>query len=102
MNEGWCFGDGAYYTKYYNDTIAELRRDYEYVLEGFNSIDEDDLLSYIDKDELSVIRENISRGEISDEALLYMAYASEYVYWTEWCADDDAQYEELDGIVTEI
>ena len=102
MNEGWCYGDGAYYAKNYDDMIAELRRDYEYVLAGFNSIDAKDLLCYIDNDELSVIQENMSRGEITDEALLYMAYASEYVYWTEWDADDDAQYEEISGTLIEI
>jgi len=102
MNEGWCFGDGAYYAKYYNDMIAELRRDYDYVLEGFNSIGAYELLCYIDEAELSVIRENMDRGEISDEALLYMAYACDYVYWTEWCVDNDAQYVETDGILTEL
>lgn len=103
MNEGWLFGDGgAYYAKYYEHAIAELRRDYEYVVEGFRSTEIEFLPNYIDVHEWSVINENLERGEISDEALLYMAYVTDYVYWTEWDADDDAQYEEINGTLIEI
>ena len=28
MNEGWCWGDGMFYSKYEKDPIAELRKDY--------------------------------------------------------------------------
>ena len=101
MNEGWCFGDGAYYAKDYGDAIAELRRDYEYIVEGFMSTEKEMLPNYIDVHEWSVINENLERGEISDEALLYMAYATDYVYWTEWDASD-AQYQETNGTLTEI
>jgi hypothetical protein len=102
MNEGWCFNDGAYYAKYYEDAIAELRNNFDSIYGDFLSTTRDRWMGCIDDEELSVINENIDRGEISDEALLYMAYALDYVYWTEWDADDDAQYEEINGTLIEI
>ena len=55
MNEGWCWGDGMFYTKYKEDTLKELRKDYP------------------------------EQSELSDDELLEWAVEEEEIlYWTEW------------------
>ncbi len=72
MNDGWCWGDGHFYTKYKKDTIAELRKDHP------------------------------DRNIFSDEELLEWAYDSETLYWTEWECEDDIQFEEVNGELIEF
>ena len=55
MNEGWCWGDGIFYTKYEDDTIKELR-------------------SYFES----------SIGVQTDDELLEWAVGEDILYWTEW------------------
>jgi hypothetical protein len=60
MNEGWCWGDGMFYTKYLEDTINELRKDYP---------------------------ENV---DLSDDELLEWAVEEEDIlYWTDWYDEDE-------------
>lgn len=101
MNVGWCFGDGSFYTKYYKDTIDALRKDFKFVAEGFFTMSANDISEALDSREISIIDECIGQLKFSDEAILYMAYASDYVYYTEWDADDDAQYIEINGVLIE-
>ena len=72
MDNGWCWGDGHFYTKYQIDTIAELRKDHP------------------------------DKKDISDEELLDWAYDEDILYWTEWECEDDIQYEEVDGELIEF
>ena len=72
MNEGWCWGDGHFYTKHKKDTIAELRKDHS------------------------------DRNIFSDEELLEWAYDEEILYWTEWECEDDIQWEEVNGELIEF
>ena len=79
MNEGWCWGDGDFYTKYEKDTIEEIRyRD--------TSLDLD--LDYT---------------KMSDDELLDLYFVNNIFYWTEWDDDEDIMYAEMsDGNVIEI
>lgn len=60
MNEGWCFGDGDFYTATKESTITELRK-YD-----FDELGSEELLS------------------MSDDELMQYAYDNEVLYWTEW------------------
>jgi len=73
MNEGWCWGDGIFYTKYEKDTIAELRNDYP------------------------------EKSNLTDEGLIAWAVeeAGE-LYWTEWEDESEYRYEEVYGELIEI
>jgi hypothetical protein len=73
MNEGWCWEDGIFYTKYKQDTIDELRKDCPE--QAF--LNDDDLLDWA----------------VNEEEILY---------WTEWEDEDDYQYEMINGVLTEI
>lgn len=72
MNEGWVWGEGAFYTKYEEDTIKELRADYE-----------------------------SSIGAQTDDELLDWAFNEDLLYFTEWDDSDDMQYQETNGVLTE-
>lgn len=73
MNEGWCWGDGSFYTKYESDTVAELRDEFE-----------------------------SSVGVQTDDELLEWAVKEDILYWTEWEDEDDFLYQEENGLIIEI
>jgi len=73
MNEGWCWGDGHFYTKSYETTIIELRKDYP------------------DKKYLA-----------DDELLAFAVEVDERLYYTEWECEDDIQWEEVNGELIEF
>lgn len=54
MNEGYCWGDGMFYSATEEDTIAELRKDYP------------------------------EHEDLSDDELMSWAYDEEVFYYTEW------------------
>lgn len=54
MNDGWCWGDGMFYSATLEDTIAELRKD------------------------------NPQKKYLTDDELLEWAVDVEILYWTEW------------------
>lgn len=82
MNEGFCIKDGEMYIKYEKDLIKHLR-----------DVEKKANLKY-DKD--------ISEGRLTDDFLLSDYYECEYYYWTEWECDNDIQYQEVNGVLTEI
>lgn len=58
MNEGWCWGEGMFYTATEESTITELRKEYP------------------------------SQVHITDDELMQYAYDNEVLYWTEWYSDE--------------
>jgi hypothetical protein len=58
MNEGWCWGEGMFYTATEESTITELRKEYP------------------------------SKVNITDDELMQYAYDNEVLYWTEWYSDE--------------
>ena len=58
MNEGWCWGEGMFYTATEESTITELRKEYP------------------------------SKVHITDDELMQYAYDNEVLYWTEWYSDE--------------
>lgn len=72
MNEGWCWGDGLFYTKYKEDTISGLRKDHP------------------------------DRNIFSDEELLEWAYDSDTLYWIEWEYEEDMRYAEIGGTLYDV
>jgi hypothetical protein len=58
MNEGWCWGDGMFYTATEESTITELRKEYP------------------------------TKVHITDDELMQYAYDNEVLYWTEWYSDE--------------
>ena len=59
MNEGWCWGDGIFYSKYEEDTLKTLREDYP------------------------------EHKKLSDDELMEWAVTEkEILYWTEWYDED--------------
>jgi len=73
MNSGWCWGDGTFYSKYEDDTIKELREEFE-----------------------------SSIGVQTDEELLEWAVNKGELYFTEWFEESDQEYIEQNGILTLI
>tara|TARA_R110001606_G_C15162882_1_gene627201 strand:+ start:269 stop:532 length:264 start_codon:yes stop_codon:yes gene_type:complete len=69
MNEGWCWSDGMFYSKYEKDTLLELRKDF--------------------KDE--------TKGLTDDEVFDWAVEEEEILYWTEWYDEDDLEFEEVNG-----
>tara|TARA_R110002096_G_C14077180_1_gene676152 strand:+ start:56 stop:346 length:291 start_codon:yes stop_codon:yes gene_type:complete len=82
MNEGFCIKNGEMYIKYEKDLIKHLR-----------DVEKKANLEY-DKD--------ISEGRLTDDFLLSDYYECGYYFWTEWECDDDIQYQEVNGVLTEI
>ena len=83
MNEGWCWGEGIFYSKYKADTIKELRSD----LLNSSIINEDGKLK---------------AESWTDDAILKMGYDADVIYWTQWEDEDDLQYKEVNGELIEI
>ena len=70
MNEGWCWGEGMFYTATEESTITELRKEYP------------------------------SKVHITDDELMQYAYDNEVLYWTEWSSyeiDDQGFYFTKEG-----
>jgi len=106
MDRGWCWGDGAFYTKYLVDTLFECRRDRDNILLDVDDFFADDLQ---DPDRWDEFKEAVDRSKINKETdmnLLTIAYQTDYVYYTEWDPEGDvAEYyyaEMSDGNVIEL
>lgn len=81
MNEGWCWGEGVYYTSTKEDTVKELR------IYNFD---------YIVSDEIQ---------QMSDDDLLQYAYDNDVFYYTDWLdedLDEQGYYYTEDGEEIEI
>jgi len=97
MNEGWCWGDGSFYTSTLDITLKECRKDREHIL---YDVDEDAVIE--DESEHDKFIEALERAKSNtetDDDLLYIAYQTGYLYYTEWYCEDDIQFVEVDGIV---
>lgn len=70
MNEGWCWGEGMFYTATEESTITELRSDVKDGAYDFDELGSEALLS------------------MSDDELMQYAYDNEVFYWTEWYSDE--------------
>jgi hypothetical protein len=79
MNEGWVWGEGAYYTSTEEVTIAELRSDISDGAYNFDEMSVDEMLA------------------MTDEELMQYAYDNEVFYYTEWEEIDDDVYYDEDG-----
>jgi hypothetical protein len=66
MNEGWCWGDGSFYTATLEDTIKELRSDINDGAYDFDELGKETLLN------------------MSDDELMTYAYDNDVLYWTSW------------------
>ena len=82
MNEGWCWGDGVFYTKYRKDTINEIRNG-----------------------DLSLDHLNLDYSKMTDDELLQLYFDEDVFYYTEWNDfedEEDFQYAEFsDGTIGE-
>ena len=73
MNDGWCWYDGIFYSKYESDTMTELRLDFP---------------------EHSAMTD--------DELMTWAVEVADILYWTEWEDESEHQYEEINGKLIEI
>ena len=81
MNEGYFFQDEIY-IKHKKDLI-NLLRSKEWIAENEYGND-------------------IEVNAYNDDDLLEWAYNDEIYYWTEWECPEDYEYEEINGVLTEI
>jgi hypothetical protein len=81
MNEGYLFQDTEY-IKYEKD-LLELIRSKEWTFESDRGSD-------------------VDVSDFNDDDLLEWAYNDEIYYWTQWDCIEDYEYEEIDGVLTEI
>lgn len=109
MNEGWCWGDGLFYTSTLQTTLSECRNDRDFILKvivnnelGGELHELDSVQSEDDLTELESAVERAKKGMETDEDLLLIGYHTDYLYYTEWECDDDIQYQEVNGVLTEI
>ena len=77
MNEGWINEQTDEYFKNKVDAVKHIKE----------LMDEDEFLTF--------------GGKRSDDDILEVGYNFYNIYWTEW-DDSDAEYEEINGVLTEI
>ena len=80
MNEGYSVQDGLMYIKYESDLLKHIRE-----------VEKEDDYSF------SLIAE----GSLTDDFLLNDYYEADYYCYTEWECEDDKQFIELDGILSD-
>lgn len=71
MNDGWCWGDGVFYTATLEATMTELRSDISDGAYDFDEVGAEVLLA------------------MSDDDLLTYAHEHDVLYWTEWYEEED-------------
>ena len=83
MNEGYLIEAPAMmYIKYENDLIKHLRK--------------------IEKDGNPYYETLLSEGRLTDDFLLKDYYEASCYYYTEWECEDDIEYIDFNGVITEI
>ncbi len=107
MNDGWIWGDGAFYTSTLELTLKECRKDREHILEAINNLGCDlyELDTIQNDDDLKELQSAVNRAKKNkdtDKDLLTIGYHVDYVYYTEWECKEDIQYEEVNGTLTLI
>ena len=100
MNEGWVWGDGIFYTSTLKQTLKECRKDREHIL--FDVDKDSDICDYDRYDKFIEALNKAKNNAETDEDLLLIAFQTDYMYYTEWECTEDYQYEEINGILTEI
>ncbi len=87
MNEGWCWGDGIFYSSTLELTAQELREDISKgaSVREFRGWSIEELLA------------------LSDEKIVDLAYEQKILYWTEWLPEEDNSnlYDEDGNLVYE-
>jgi hypothetical protein len=101
MNEGWVWGDGAFYTKYLEDTLKECRKDRKYIIEDICSLSAESVNDYSQWKETADAIERIKANADTDEDLLLVGFQTDYLYFTEWDASEH-QYGIEDGLIHEL
>jgi hypothetical protein len=100
MFDGWCWGDGTFYTSTLEITLEECRKERENIL---LDVDEDTEIEDYDKREKFLEALDRANNNVeSDDDLLLIAYQTGYLYYTEWYEESDIMYEEIDGELIEI
>ena len=104
MNEGWVFGEGAFYTSTLNLTLNECRKDRAPILDGLKNLgcELHELGTVQDDEDLKELKEAIDKANNNietDNDLLTIAYHTDYVYYTEWheVFDEQDEYYTKDG-----
>jgi hypothetical protein len=82
MNQGFVTNDGESYFKYKRDLIVHLR-EYEWEF----------------RDTLEKL---IDTNDLTDDEFLEYCYNDDVCYYTEWEDEDDYEWEEINGELTEI
>lgn len=96
MNEGYCFGDGAWYCASLEDAIAEVKKDvnrYDLSWENTNEEGEKIIESFDEYHEFS----RVELLSMNDDDRMNVAYGNGYYYYTEWDEIDDDDYYLEDG-----
>ena len=102
MNQGWCWGEGVFYTKSEKSTLAECRSDRDAILREVDGLTPLNVQDNERWDELVEAIERARNNEETDEDLLLIGYQGDYVYYTEWEDESEHQYEEINGKLIEI
>lgn len=102
MNEGWCWGDGEFYTKYEKDVLAKCVKDKDSIVEMWKEANLDKILDAFTVREIDAIHDAVSTNKVTAEVLLKIAYGFDLFYWTEWELPYDAQYKEINGKIIEL
>ena len=82
IDSGWVWQDGEFYTSTLEVTLSQCR-----LLQSIILHEVDENYPILEESERSKFKEAIDRaknGEESDEDLLFIAYQTGYVYYTEW------------------
>lgn len=106
MNSGYVWGEGDFYC-IDDDKIAfaEFRADRDYILSNIPvNIEDiknfDDYCKYDNDDCLQAI-ERAKQNKETDKDLRTLSYLFGLHYYTEWLDEEDIQYIEVNGVVTE-
>ena len=93
MMDGWCWGDGAFYTSTEQATHTECRKDRDWILDGMDWKNPLSSTSWdIDGEEAEEYLQSVMRAMVSqdtDEDLRNIGYYRDYLYWTEWYWDEN-------------
>mgnify|MGYP003636227214 CR=1 FL=1 len=107
MNTGYVFVDDSCMVDDRELFIKELRKDREGIInlipKNIQDISEFDNSCNLNFKEVEVLYnkvKNALNNTETDEELCDIAYAVDYYYWTEW--EDEFEYQEINGVLTEI
>lgn len=92
MMQGWCWGDGFFYTATEQTTNAECRKDRDAILDEMDWKNPLSSASWdINGEEAEEYLQSVMRAMVSqdtDEDLRIIGYYRDYLYYTEWELDE--------------